>query len=317
MLCFLAADEEDSQNEALPMMSQLTNTETCSKGERVIKQAITWLKPVQIKMLHITKYVEKVSEQFPDIKVELGLEKNEISFEGEPDMVHSVTLNLFETLSGFGLSVIAGKSEEYIELYKRERVIEHVNNKLKAQNIACALEVKGQMLVICSLEEDIAKCTTIVEESVTETKFPISRESSATFLTLEWQEEVKKIQDENEIQYKVSSDKNFTAVSVIATDNVIKGIVCSIEKFLKSQLTIKSETFLNVETISAKFRKLYDLDVIAWLKLLDRIAKDLSVHHVAIQREFLKGSSLTVTGTREGRELAKTRMANLDIWSNI
>ena len=294
-------------------MSQLTNTETCSKRERVIKQAITWLKPVQIKMLHITKYVEKVSEQVPDIKVELGLEKNEICFEGEPDMVHSVTLNLFETLGGFAVHRIDGKSEEYMELYKRERVIEYIKNKLKAQNIACTLEVKGQMLVICSLEEDIAKCTTIVEESVTETVFPISRESSATFLTLEWQEEVKKIQDENDIQYKVSSDKKFTEVSVIATDDVIKGIVCRIEEFLKSQLTINSEVFTTAESVSELFRKMYDLDSTATHIMLNRVAKDLSVHHVAIERKFGRNGFLSVTGTREGRELAKTRIAKFDI----
>ena len=221
------ADDEDLKNEALP------ETETCSKGERITKQNITCLKPLQLKMLQSTNYVKKVSEQFPDIKVEISLQKNECSFEGDVDMVHSVTLNLVETLSGFGLNRINGKPEEQIELYKRRRVIEYINNKLEAHNIVCAWEVEGQMLVICSLEGDIAESTKLVEESVTETKFPISKKSSATLFSLEWQKELKNIQDKIEILYKVFSDKTLAEVTVITTDKEANGIVCRIKAFLK------------------------------------------------------------------------------------
>ena len=223
-----------------------------------------------------------------------------------------------ETLCKSHLYIIDNKPEEHIELYKREKVIEYINDKLEAQNIVCAWEVKIQMIVICSLEENIATCTKIIDESVREIKFPISKESSATLITQEWKKEKKQIQDENEIVFKVFSDKTSTNVSVIATDKAANETVCRIKTFLKGQLDITSEMFDPLKKLSEKFQRMYALDSTLACKMLDLIAQGLSLYHVTIkQTSHFNGSYwanyFTVTGTQEGRRLAKKRLNELNI----
>ena len=235
----------------------------------------------------------------------MDLEQNKISFEGDSKTVLSGYRNLVEAIGKFSVNRIGNKPAEYIELYKRERVIEYINESLEEQNIVCAWEVKGRVIVICSLEESIVECTKIIDESVIEIQFPISKESSATLFSQEWQEEVKQIQDENDIAYKVISDKSSTNVSVLATDKEVSAIVCHIKTFLESQLEIKSDICKH-ESFSTKFQQMHNLDYRATQKMLNQIAEALSMYHVTINREVKGGCCVfNITGTLEGRELAK------------
>ena len=102
--------------------------------EGFVRETVTCLQPVQLRMLQLTNYTETVLEQLPEIKVVMDLEKNEISFEGDAKTVLSGYRNLMETLCKFRLYIIDNKPEEHIELYKREKVIEYINDKLEAQN---------------------------------------------------------------------------------------------------------------------------------------------------------------------------------------
>ena len=174
------------------------------------------------------------------------------------------------------------------------------------------------MILICSLQENIATCTKLIDESVREIKFPISKESSATLITQEWEKEVKLIQAENEIVYKVFSDKTSTNVTVVANVKEISGIVGRIKTFLMGQLDIRTESFDLPEKLSPKFQQVYALDSILACKMLDLIAQGLSLYHVTIKRNIKYNgchleSYYTVTGTKEGRKLAKKRINELNI----
>ena len=302
-------------------MRQLTRTRP--KTEGFVKETVLCLQPVQLKMLQMTNYMETVSEQLSGIKAKIDIEKNKISFEGDAETVLSGYQNLVEALSKFALNRIDNKPNEQIELYTRRKVTEYINDKLEEQSALCAWEVNEQVLVICSLQENIAACTKTIDESVTEVKFPISRESSATLITQEWEKEVKLIQAETDVVCKVFSDKTSTNLTVVATDKEVSGIVGRIKAFLVNQLDRQSEIFYKSEYFSLRFKQLYDLNSTLANTLIDQIIEGLSrLYHVTIRKEYIPGSSnngwvnhheYTIDGTRDGRAHAKTRIGELNI----
>ena len=304
------ADEGEELGDGDLAVTQLTSTRP--KAEGIVKETVACLQPVQLRILQMTNYTEAVLEQLPDIKVKIDLEHNEISFMGDVETVLSGYRNLMEALSKFSVNRIYKKPAEHIKIYKRERVIEHINTILEEQSIVCAWEVIEQVIVICSLHEDNADCTKLIDKKVSGIEFPVCKESSATFMTREWQEEVKLIQAENDVVHYVYSDKTSTNVNVIAIDKEVRGIVCRIKTFLKSQVDLRSEAC----DIPNKFKNIYDLHSKLALKMLDLTVARLSLYHVTVKRVLVPAYNsyyeIKITGTREGIELAKQHIAELD-----
>ena len=141
-------------------------------------------------------------------------------------------------------------------------------------------------------------------------KLPISKEASAMLITQEWEKELEQIHAENDVVLKVFSDKNSTIVTLVTTDKNASGVVLRINAFLKSHLTIKSEEFDTPEF----FENLYFFNSVLFKRLVDQIAKELSMYHVTLQpAPNCYYSKYTVSGTHEGRELAIKRMSELDV----
>ena len=266
-------------------------------------------------MLVKLNYPETVLEQLPTVKVEIDLQKNEISFEEDVKTVHSASLNLLETLSQFGLNRIDDKPEEHVELYKREKVMKYINNKLEARNMTCAWEVKEDTIVICSLEENISTCTKVINECVKEIKFPVSRESVPILFSREWEKEVEQIKAKHVVVFKAVSDKTSTKVTVVALDNEISGVASRVKAFLESQLDINSET-VRYDRFSENFSKLYSLNSTLANNIVDHVAEGLlKSYHVTILLDKVPAyyDKYIITGTKVGRQNAKRRIAELDI----
>ena len=147
-------------------------------------------------------------------------------------------------------------------------------------------------------------------------RLPISKQSSATLITQEWVEEVKQIHDENEFVLNVFSDKTSTIITVIATDKEISDIVSRIKEFLKSQLEMTREIFDGQEKLPGKFKQLFDLNSTLAHKVLEQIKKGLALYHVEVWYSLdwlLHIYRYHITGTLEGVDLAKKRIARLDV----
>ena len=262
-------------------------------------------------MLQRINFPETVLEQLPEVTVEINVENSEISFEGDAKAVLSGYRNLLETMDKFCLYKICYKTEEQIEIYKREKVIEYICNKLETQNVTCTWEVMGRMVVFCTVNESIDSCFEIIDESVTEKKLPVSKESSATLITQEWEKEVKQIEAGNDVVVKVYADKTSTVITVVATNRDADGIVSRINTFLKSQLTIGSEQCSTPDA----FQSLYRLNSSLATKLMSLMAEGLSMYYVTLTPKpatnvygEVNCNFTIVSGTREGRELAKSEL---------
>lgn len=278
-------------------------------------EKITTLKPVQLKLLTASNFSNSVVEKFPDVKVEVSLDTNEISFDGDVVEIQSAKLYLYDTLNSFFVTIVDDIPYYYIELFKSMKIIDYINNKLAGEELLCAWEVKDLKLIVCSLEEYIYRCTNIIKGSVKEAKIPISRESAGSFFSVQWQNKLKTLQTENEVLVKVFSDGDLTEASIVTVDDCLFKVTNAVKDFLKTQVTIKTETLRGADQLGSRFAALFKINEKTALEILRSIANRLSVHYVAIDWIFLElqGYTFTITGTAEGRVKAKWNIEQLTL----
>lgn len=149
------------------------------------EETISDLKPVQLKMLSITKFPFTEEQKCQNVKVKMDHSKNEIVFNGDREDIMHTKMNMFETLRKFSIRVI-NIPESHAELFGAKPVQEYIAAKLETNNLVCAWEVKVPELVICSYEADIVSCVSIVSGSVKEEEIRTSSDSVGTLYSCQW-----------------------------------------------------------------------------------------------------------------------------------
>ena len=298
----VSSAEYESDNDANEMNEQ-------SMGN-VVKD----LKPVQLRMLRAIQYPNSISETFPNVKVKINLEKNEVLFSGERAGIEFVKLNFFAKLSSFSVCMLDDIPTDVLEFYQSERVVAYINKKLSAAKVVCAWEVRTQYLIVCSLHSDITRCSNIIRESVKTEKFPISNESAVISLSSLWQDQLKEVRKDNDLTCKIISNRKETYVHLILTDDraqdTTKGISTKIKDFLKRNSKLQT-VYVTTNELGPNFSALYNVSSSLVQKELKSIAEDLSVHSVTIVTLIVTNSAVEIKGTLEGRELAKQRIIKL------
>lgn len=104
-----------------------SDTEDSETNEQAGRQVVKDLKQVQLRMLKAMKYPENTTEKFPNVRVKINLEKNEIVLDGDTTAeIQSVKLNLYETLSSISVCMFDDISTEVLEFYQSERVFRYL-----------------------------------------------------------------------------------------------------------------------------------------------------------------------------------------------
>ena len=291
-----------------------SDTEDSETNEQAGRQVVKDLRQVQLRMLKAMKYPESTTEKFPNVRVKINLEKNEIVLDGDTRAeIQSVKLNLYKTLSSISVCMFDDISTEVLEFYQSERVSMYIDKKLTENKLVCLWEVTDQSLVVCSIQADVIKCANIVRGSVKTESFQISKESAAIFWSSKWQNKIEELQKANYLLCKVVSNGEINAV-LIATDDTVDGAAENVKAFLKTQSKITSEA-IQLDQIDPGFAALFKINYCFSKKILAPIAKGLSQHFVSIEYTFEcfngKTSSITLKGTVEGRELAKQQIRKL------
>ena len=267
--------------------------------------------PVKLRMLDAKEYTSTVSERFPGVKFIINLENNKICISGKTEDLVSSKLDLYRTLSSFCVYNVECISPE---LYRYTKVKGYINDKLVKNELICSWEVRNERLFMCSQEVDIARCTDLVLGSVKEVIFPICFESASIFLSSQWHDFLTKLQAESAVICNAVSSGNGTEVHVITTDDVIDYIVKKIKTFLKGMLKITTETF-NCCELGTRFAELDKTDFWLARKLLDIISSEFALQYVTIENyhTFDDVPQCRITGTDEGRILAKERIRNFEL----
>ena len=277
------------------------------------------LKPVQLRMLKAIEYPRSISDAFPNVKVKLDIEKNEVLFSGENADIEPVKLNFYATLSSFSVCMFDDIPASVLEFYQSERVVEYINQKLSTNKLVCAWEIQPNDLIVCSFQTDIIKCSNIIRASVKTESFLISKESAAVSLSKKWQDHLAELRKHNDLACKVAASGKEFSVELVLTDDRAQGsgsaISSNIKDFFKRNVTIKTEN-ITLDQLSSKLTALYTVSKRLVREALELVVVDLSIHFVKIELRVASSGSLSVdiSGTVEGRELAKQEIKNRYIW---
>ena len=127
-----------------------------------------------------------------------------------------------------------------------------------------------------------------------------------------WLNKQEELRKQNEfVCNSVSHDEDMIEVQIVAQDDTVKKIVQEVKAFVKQQTKLNSENVASTK-LGLVFKYLLDKSSLQADKLLTKIAEDLSMYHVSIERKW-SSSVCVITGTLEGRELAKLRMRTLNL----
>ena len=267
--------------------------------------------PIKLRMLEAMEYSKAVAERFPGVKFEINFENNRVDIRGKTEDVVSVKLDLYKTLSSFCVYNMKCISPE---MFEASRVMEYINSTLDAKKLICTWDVQNKRLVICSHETHIAQCCDIIEGAVKETVFPVCTESAAAFLSSQWQNMLAMLRKDNEVMCKAETGGrgNEAQVHVIAMSNAINAVVEKIKSFLKQQLRIDTETFYTAKELGLFFAEIEKNNPGVARRILDKISSNLPLHHVCINVKSSYGmTTYNITGTAEGRLLAKNHIINM------
>lgn len=272
-----------------------------------IEETISDLKPVQLKMLSVTKFPMTEEQKCPNVKVEIDHSKNEIVLTTKSDRedIKNIKLNMFETLSKL-CTVINNIPESHAELFRAKQAQKYIASKLEKKKLVCTWEVRDTELVICSSEADIALCETVIKKSIREDIIPASNDSISILYSQEWPYQLKYFHKENSFIYKV--DEFHTSIRIISTDDISTEVVILVNEFLKKYARIQTERFSNVSS-SRQLQEVFRQYPNLILEKAREIENDLSMHYVSIQIAF----HIAISGTLEGITLAKKRFRSLSI----
>ena len=287
--------------------------------EHAGRQILINLKSVQVKMLTIIKFQESMSKTFPNVTVTINLEKNEFHLDGDNAAIQLVKMKLYETLSTFVVCVFDDISAGMLEICQSKRVTEYINKQLASEKLVCLVwEIKDECLVICGVHEDVIKCARIIRGSVKEENFPISKESAAVFWSNQWQDKLKALRTDSDVFCEVISSGDVINATVFARYDKVAELAGKVKAFLREQAKVKSEK-VRFNQLGKKLTALSELDddiwEVFWEKLLSKIEKDLSIHFVSVDDWYSLApeEKFSVTGTVEGRDLAKKRLKSINL----
>ncbi|XP_053406423.1 uncharacterized protein LOC128559228 [Mercenaria mercenaria] len=125
------------------------------KERHKVKDTLTNLKPVELKLLEAQRFSQALENNFQDLNVHVNAEKCEILFEGMIGSVQGAKLKIFETRSSFTSGRVQNVPKLSATLYKNEETIEFIQHQLKADGIIAVWEVSDTALDICCTVQKI------------------------------------------------------------------------------------------------------------------------------------------------------------------
>ena len=269
------------------------------RRKQTVKQTISNLKPLQLRMLLASKYPNKMEDKYPNLKVKINQNKNELIYEGIQPDIQAAKVNMYEHTNQLGMRVRENIPQNCIDLFNSKQVKDYIVKKLKSQRLVGVWEAVDNKLAVCSYETDLSNCVECISESVQERTLQVHRETSSVLTSQQWQDRIAEIHNKNSGQCKISCKEDFSQVYVTTTDDLIDELYGTVAKFLK-QHTILCETF------SLRNKSIVRLIQNHHMDKLTEISKDLTTHYVQIHCD---SKGISVQGTEEGIKMAKERLS--------
>lgn len=226
------------------------------KEREQVKEVTTTLKNIETMMLLADKFPGKIEEQYPDLKVKIKQQKNEIVFEGPHGQVRDAKLKMYELISNFASTTTEKLHGLSAGLYSVRKTKEHIVKRLKSKHLTAVWNVTDGCLVVCSTSGvNHNECVKIVRGSVTEDIIPLTKTSGPVVNTENLQSKIEELHVHyaGKCHIKVSDDSS--KVHICATDDVAGEILESIRTFLRLNTTTEVSCTKNTHRLIERFHK--------------------------------------------------------------
>ena len=278
-----------------------TVTDDIERRKQTVKQTISNLKSLQLRMLLASKYPIKMEEQYPNLKVKINQSRNEVIFEGITPDIQAAKVNMYEKVSTFVIRVLENVGQNSIDLYQSKQVKDFIVKKLKAAKLVGVWEATDLKLAVCSFESDLSSCVEFISEAVQEKTLPVHKASLPLFTSQQWQDRLKELHNKNIGLCKVCHKDDFSSVSITATEDIVDDLAEAIGNFLK-QHTILNEMLTLGNKSVIKLIQDHHSDKLA------EIAKSLTHQYVLIH---CASRGVSIQGTETGIQQAKEELYKL------
>ncbi|XP_053407687.1 uncharacterized protein LOC128559584 [Mercenaria mercenaria] len=210
------------------------------KGLAKSKEVFTRLKLIETKMLLADKFPTEMMKLFPDLKVKINQNKNEIVFEGLLRQVSDAKLKMYEIKSSFATACIDKISDLAARLFLSKQTKDHIVKKLKTSHLTAIWDIiDGGLLVYTTSDKYIKDCLRIICESVIENTVLLKKDSKTVVSSESWQTKVEELHASNPGKCYIKVPEDGRKVQMCATDDIANEIVHTIERYLQLETAIQ------------------------------------------------------------------------------
>ncbi|XP_053389475.1 protein mono-ADP-ribosyltransferase PARP14-like, partial [Mercenaria mercenaria] len=277
--------------------------EEVEKEREKIKEVLTTLKLIETKMLLADKFPTEMEKIFPDLKVKINQNKNEIVFEGPLGQVRDAKLKMYEMKSRFAAASIDKISDLAAGMFLLKQTKEHIVKKLKASHLTAVWDIiDGGLVVYSTSDEQIQHCLSVIRESVIENTIALKKASKTVVNSEGWQTKVDELHAHHTGKSYIKVPEDASKVQICATDDISNEIVDSVKKFLRLNTVteVKVTCTKNVHRLIERHHKTE----------LQNTAKRLQHSHVQIVSIPGYGG-FEVHGTEDGIQEARSDLLAL------
>ncbi|XP_053389478.1 uncharacterized protein LOC128552464 [Mercenaria mercenaria] len=258
---------------------------------QIVKETFNSLKSLETRLLLVDKFPAKVEEMFPEVKVKINQEKNEILFEGSRTNVRDAKLKLYEMKSKYAQRSLENISTLSGGLLKVKQTKDYIVKKMKMHQVTGVWEIQGQTLVIFSTsEQTIDQCVSIIRESVIEQCVGLTKSSASVMNSEAWQYKVAEWHSQYAGKAHIAVENCMTKVAICSTDDIANELLDSVKIFLGSNTVLEENITCN--------KHLHKLIEKHHKNEISQICKQLQSYHVSITSSEYTGCR--VCGTEDG-----------------
>jgi hypothetical protein len=270
---------------------------------QLIRKHITSLKRIETRMLLADNFPTEMENLFPDLKVKINQNKNEICFEGPLGQVRDAEVRMYELKASFAVDRSWKISELAAGLLVLKQTKEHVVKNLKASRVTAVWDtVEGYLEVYCTSQDQIQLCVNVIRASVIEHTVALRKAAKTVVNSDKWQTKVDELHlyHAGKCMIKVSADS--CKVQICATDDIVNEILDIVEICLRQNTVVEAKVpcTRNVHRLIERHHK----------NEISNIAKGLTNFNVQISSVPEYGG-FEVRGTEDGLQQALQQLHQL------
>ncbi|XP_025094641.1 uncharacterized protein LOC112564204 isoform X1 [Pomacea canaliculata] len=301
---FIVVGVKNLADDLMKQVKQIV-TQKEEEAERK-KQEVTEtrkLKPFQLHLLTDMSFQSEVAKRHPALKVEICIEKGEISYQGLIRDVKEAQVEMYELLMTVRSKKLTMSNLQKTILSAKEGR-DYVVHKFHVDKLVAVWDVdrQGEVTVYSCSDSDLAKAIQIMQKSVVQHQKILEPETTELLMSSQWTEFVSKLAGDHSGVLKISHVKNDHQLLLAGIDSIMSGVIDKTEKFLKENTiyTLSCHFFPSRQFFVANY----------WWARVISISNNLKAYKIEVTL-VESGHQFHIRGTQAGLETMTKNLEQL------